>query len=90
MILAQKLENPRLIPSEDLFFIFILEFQAVSFVCPFKKFFWLIRVCLSGIPSIQIWQLYHRKKFFSVCFNFKNGPDGRCFHAAWAVSKSAH
>ena len=20
----------------------------------------------------------------------KGGPDGRCFHAAWAVSKSAH
>ena len=23
-------------------------------------------------------------------FNDNSGPDGRCFHAAWAVSKSAH
>ena len=22
--------------------------------------------------------------------NDEDGPDGRCFHAAWAVSKSAH
>ena len=31
----------------------------------------------------------HQNKH-TMSYAYKIGPDGRCFHAAWAVSKSAH
>ena len=30
-----------------------------------------------------------KKKKIMMLYSFE-GPDGRCFHAAWAVSKSVH
>ena len=34
----------------------------ILFSPPLQKFFWLRRLCLSGISPLQIWQPYHRAK----------------------------
>ena len=44
---------------------------------------WEIMLHLSYSPDLSPTDFY-------LFLSLDNGPDGRCFHAAWAMSKSVH
>ena len=48
------------------FLIFVLDSETNLFCSLLQKLFLLVRLCLSGIPPIQIWQPYPKTIFFVI------------------------